>query len=192
MKIFQSLYLAHFSKPVEDRVIYREIGAIRPKIIVEVGIQQGVRTQNILELAKKYCKDKEELQYYCIDPFEGRAPEDGCGLSLRKVHRMLNLLDIRFRPFPADPKTGIAQLSKSVQNTDLLVVASPENDWIFKSVKAFEALLGPASVVFVGKRGEPDTPYAFERFQRDSFLSRFGTIEIAEPETVKINQNRAA
>lgn len=173
MNLFQSLYLTHFSKPIEDRPVYREVAAMRPKKIAEIGIQRGIRTQHLLELAIRYCYSAEEIEYYCSDPFEGRTVEDGCGLSLRKAHRLLNLLDVRFRPFPSEPEQGIAQIAKTIPELDFLVIATPRHDWISNSLAQFETLLGSNTVVMLGTRVRPDMPYNFERLLKADLLKRF-------------------
>lgn len=195
MNLFQSLYLIHFSKPIEDRPIYREVAANRPKRIAEVGIQRGVRTQHLLELAIRYCKSPGEVEYFCSDPFEGRNIEDGSGLSLRKAHRLLNLLDVRCRPFPSEPEQGISQITKVAQDIDFLVIATPNHDWICASLSNFETLLSETSVVMLGTRAKPELPYIFEKFPKAAFLERFAigdSKDMAKSEEKEIRKNARA
>lgn len=149
MNFLQSVCLSYFSTPVENRAVYQTVCRVKPAVIVEFGIQRGVRSGNILELAKRYRKPS-EIRYCCVDPFEGRAVEDGPGLSLRKAYRMMVKTGVRIQAIPGMPETGLRQIIGTVESIDLLVVATPSTDWAFSSGAVLADLLSPRGIVLIG------------------------------------------
>jgi hypothetical protein len=74
-------YLCSFSKPPEDRLLYKAIHDARPAGIVEIGIGSGQRAMRMLEVAA-FFRPAAALRYTGIDLFEARTAEDGPGLTL--------------------------------------------------------------------------------------------------------------
>lgn len=176
MNIFQSIYLSYFSSPVENRGLYQAIGRLKPQKIVEFGIQRGVRTANVLELAKKYHK-AEEIEYYCVDPFEGRTVADGPGLSLRKAHKMLVQSEVKARAIPCMPEESFTQLSTIGDGVRLMIIATPSLSWALEHRTKLVEIMDAKGMIFLGV-SDPSgasfelTPYTIDQFQAFNPLRR--------------------
>ena len=81
------LYLAHLSKPVGDRALYRAIGRRKPRKILELGLGFPDRTLRMIELASRQSAG-EAIRYVAIDLFEARTADKQV-LALKEAHRVL-------------------------------------------------------------------------------------------------------
>ena len=172
MNFLQSFYFSHFSKPVCDRVLFRTIQSDRPRKILEIGIQRGTRTINLLQMVLRYCGEPSEVHYTAIDPFEGRTAADGPGLSLRKAHRLIGQLGVKSRlsPLPAELAVKQMYLDRVIEKVDLAVIATPSLEWFAGSEFHLLELIHPSATVFVGlATGIPDEPFIFEKFHFTGF-----------------------
>ncbi|MDR3108169.1 MAG: hypothetical protein LBU65_00575 [Planctomycetaceae bacterium] len=149
MNFFHFIYLTHFSKPADERIIYRAIRSKPPRLMVECNIQRGVRMMRMLDLVKRTVTSQNSFEYVCTDPFEGRTEIDGPGLSLRKTHKLISQLNLRHRCIPAPVEVGIMHLSRSVRNVDFLVAATPNLDWLASKGALLASTLTTDATVFL-------------------------------------------
>ena len=166
MKIFQSFYLTHFSKPVSHRAIYRHIQSEHPRKVLEIGIQRAERTLNIIQMLLKYCGEKSDAHYCCIDPFEARTAIDGAGLSLRKTHRLINKFGIQTRLIPLPPANAVKQLhlNRQIEKVDLVVIATPDVKWLPGSMVSLRELIHESAGIFFGVPAlNEEGGFAFEK-----------------------------
>lgn len=158
MNILRSIYLAYFSTPTENRALYQAIGRLKPTRIVELGIQRGVRTMNVLELARQFHEAK-DIEYFCVDPFESRIVEDGPGLSLRKTHKFLTQSGVRAKPIPDRPENALGTLANLTGEVDLLVVATPSLDWVTPQKNSLADLLKSTGMAYLGISRPDGSPF---------------------------------
>ena len=166
MKFFQSFYLTHFSKPASNRAIYRYIQSEHPRKILEIGIQRAERTLNMIQMLLKYCGEKSDAHYCCIDPFEARTTTDGPGLSLRKTHRLVNKFGIQTRLIPLPPANAIRQLhlNRQIEKVDLAVIAMPDMKWLPGCVSSLCELIHESASIFFGVPGlNVEEGFTFEK-----------------------------
>lgn len=149
MNFFQSLYLTRFSSPAENRKVYQAVCRIKPTTILEFGIQRGERSVNMLELAKRFHR-AESIQYCCVDPFEGRMPEDGPGLSLRKAYKVFTKTNVRLKTVPDSPVESLRHVAGLIQAAELLIVATPTVDWAFQHGNRLLELLADNGTIILG------------------------------------------
>lgn len=117
------LYLAHFSKPSGERVLYRAIRRHRVRRIVELGLGTAQRARRMIELAARQAPAA-DVQYTGIDLFEARAAADGPGLPLKAVHQTLATTGTRVRLCPGDPFGVLSRTANSLGQADLVVISS--------------------------------------------------------------------
>lgn len=166
MKFFQTFYLTHFSKPVSHRAIYRYIQSEHPRKVLEIGIQRADRTMMLLQMLMKYCGEKSDVHYCCIDPFEARTLADGPGLSLRKAHRLVSQFGIKSRLIPSTPTGAVKQLhlNRLIEKVDLAVIAMPETQWLTGCMNSLTELIHESAGIFLGlPTHDQDEMYAFEK-----------------------------
>lgn len=120
----RSFWLARFSQPAAERVVYRHVLRSRPTRILEIGLGLLVRTERLLGALDRPGADP--VAYVGLDRFEGRAPSDPPGVSLKQAHRRLNGL-ARVRFVPGNPDTSLARLCNQLGTFDLVLV-SADND----------------------------------------------------------------
>jgi hypothetical protein len=100
----------------------------------------------------KYCGEKSDVHYCCIDPFEARTVADGPGLSLRKTHRLINQFGIQTRLVPLPPANAVKQLhlNRQIAKVDLVVIATPDTQWLAGCVTSLNALIHESAGIFYG------------------------------------------
>lgn len=118
-------YLTLLSKPAHERVLYKKIRKTRPLTIVELGVGLGIRSANMIGVAKRYRPD-EQIRYTGIDLFEAR-PDPMTGLQLKYAHRQLKATGARAQVVPGDPYSALARSANGLQQTDLLVISADQD-----------------------------------------------------------------
>jgi len=142
------LYLAYFSKPAGERLLYRAIRRTGARRILEIGIGDLSRTLRMIDLAQRFSSG-ESVRYAAIDLFETRGPSDGQKLSLKQAHRMLKPTGAQVQLIPGDPAQALARAANSLPNVDLLLISAGQTDaamagaWFY-----FPRMLHDASAVY--------------------------------------------
>jgi hypothetical protein len=151
IRFLRTIYLCHFSKPAENRPIYRAIRRYRTQKIVELGIGDGRGAMRMIELARQ-SSDEQGVHYVGIDPFEDRAESDGPGLTLKAAHQLLRGAGIRVQLTPGKPAEIIPRIANALGKVDLLVVPAelddPSHGWFWFFVPR---MLHNQSLVFIRK-----------------------------------------
>jgi hypothetical protein len=117
------LYLAHFSKPAGDRVLYRAIRRATALGILEIGIGSADRTVRLVELAQR-CGCGEPVRYAAIDLFEGRGADQPTGLSLKETHRALAPSRAQVQLIPGNPAHALPRVANALVNMDLVIISA--------------------------------------------------------------------
>lgn len=125
--LFRSLFLSHLSKPVSDRLLFRSVSKIKPQRIVEVGLDNGDRGIELVELAQRQ-RPTVEIRYTGIDMFEAR-PESGNSspLKLKDAHQQLKATDAKIKLVPGEPMKSLIRVSNELASTDMLVISFDES-----------------------------------------------------------------
>ncbi|MCL2349738.1 MAG: hypothetical protein FWC50_15915 [Planctomycetaceae bacterium] len=107
---------------------------------------------SILNMVLHFCGDKSDVHYCAIDPFEGRTTEDGRGLSLRKAHRLISSFEIKSRLVPLAPEIAVKQLylDRLIEKVDLVVISTPNLDWLKNSCTALLEIIHESAGIFIG------------------------------------------
>jgi predicted O-methyltransferase YrrM len=121
------VYLAYFSQPAEDRILYRAIRRNKVRRILEVGVGNGARAGRMIALALRN-KPAEPVEYTGIDLFEARKDQDGVGVSLKLAHRMLSQTAARIRLVPGDAFSALSRTANTLASTTDLIVVSADQD----------------------------------------------------------------
>ena len=141
-------YWKFFSKPAQDRLVYRLIDRGEIASITEIGIGSGQRAERMLSLALRH-HQPEKIRYAGLDLFEAR-PQRSSGLSLKEAFRLLNPKGVQVRLVPGDVLSGLLRAANTLPKTDLVVVSAEavqsalEPAWFY-----FPRMLHEKSIVLV-------------------------------------------
>jgi hypothetical protein len=146
-------YLAYFSKPVAERVLYRAIRRVPARRILEIGIGDVSRTLRLIGLAGRL-SEGERVRYAAIDLFEARGA-DRASLTLKEAHRLLKGTCAQIQLIPGDPAGALAQAANSLANIDLVVISAGQDDSALSGAWFYlPRMLHASSVVFREVRQE--------------------------------------
>jgi hypothetical protein len=141
-------YLAYFSKPVCQRVLYRALRRTPGRKILEIGIGDTARTLRMIHLGQRLA-DGEALRYAAIDLFEARPTTAPERLSLKEAHRLLKPTAAQIQLIPGDPARALAQVANSLPNVDLVLISKEHTDASLSGAWFYvPRMLHAASVVF--------------------------------------------
>jgi hypothetical protein len=171
-------YLCSFSKPPEDRPIYKAICEACPTRILEIGIGSGQRALRMIEVAA-LCRPAAQIRYTGIDLFEARSAGDGPGLSLIQAHRALKTTGALIRLIPGDLCTALARSANSLPGNDLIVIAGRRDPEAMRRAWFFlPRMLKADSQLFVQEGGEDGSWGAFRRLTFAEVDQLGGTIRL--------------
>ncbi len=145
---FRRLWLTRFSQPAADRVVYRHVLRSGPQRILELGLGLLIRTERMLTAVASR-RNAVPAHYVGLDRFEGRAPGDSPGVSLKQAHQRLhNLAKVQLVPGNVD--TSLARVCNHLGTFDLVIVSADnderhlERSWFF-----LQRLVTPATTIFI-------------------------------------------
>lgn len=115
-------YWKLFSKPPQDRLIYRLIDRGDVTSVTEIGLGTGRRAERMLTFALRH-HPPERIRYAGIDLFEAR-PAGSPGWSLKDAYRQLNAKGIQVRLIPGDVLSGVVRSANTLPKTDLIVISA--------------------------------------------------------------------
>lgn len=148
MGFVRALWLTRLSKPAAERPIHRHVLRARPRRILEIGLGTLVRAERLLRAAA----GGDPVHYVGLDLFEGRAPSDPPGVSLKTAHKQLHALG-RVQLAPGEVDASLARLCNHLGTFDLVVVSADadarrvERSWFF-----LQRITTAATTVFVETR----------------------------------------
>lgn len=160
------IYLAYFSKPAGDRLIYRAIRRGKVKSVLELGLGCGLRTGRMFETVRR-SQGSTGLCYTGIDLFELSPAADRARLSLKAAHCKLKPSGARVRLVPGDPFTALARAANEIGACDLIVIAADQaGESLNRAWFYIPRLLHPTTQVFVERPGDGSMPN-FESLSHD-------------------------
>lgn len=162
-----AFYLAHISKPIEDRPIYQALLNGRVRRILELGLGFADRSVRLIETASRFC-DAQEVHYTGVDLFEGRETSQGVGVTLKLAHQKLRRTGAHVRLMPGNTYSGVAQVANSLKGLDLVVISGdqlPEildRTWFY-----FPRMIHSQTQIFLQKPCDPGESAPFDRIGAD-------------------------
>ncbi len=116
----QRLYWTRFSKPVEDRVLFKHLVEHSVSSILEIGVGDGARMRRIAKLVQ-LTPGVEQLRYIGIDEFES-AQDTARHLSLKQAHQLASQLGFKASLIPGDHTSAIPRVAHKMGASDLVIV----------------------------------------------------------------------
>ncbi|HEX3654823.1 MAG TPA: hypothetical protein VHV55_03405 [Pirellulales bacterium] len=147
VRALRYLYLAYFSAPRHDRLLYRHVRRQRVQRILELGLGNTERACRLIEIAAQ--ASGQRVSYTGIDLFELRG-EQAEGVSLKLAHRRLSATGARVRLVPGDPHSAMAAVANCLAGTELVIVsADQDRQALAKAWFYVPRVLAPTAAVFV-------------------------------------------
>lgn len=141
--------LSMLANPVCDRDIYRLIRKNRFRSLIEIGMEDGHRCQNMIRVAQKY--GASGVKYTGVDLFEARE-ETQKQLQLIEMYRKLKSLDAKTQLVPGDLYQAITRIANSLVRTDLIVISHGFDEELLEACWFyFPRMLYSRSVVLIQK-----------------------------------------
>ena len=146
---FKAAYLTWFSKPADDRALYRTVKRHRPERILLVGLGDGQRALQLIGLAQR-CAGRVQIEVTGVDLFEGRSSDAASRLTLKDAHRKLRDTGAHVKLVPGDPYSALSRTANSLPNVDLMLVDCDQDaDSVAQAWFYAPRMLHDASVVLV-------------------------------------------
>jgi hypothetical protein len=129
-------YLFHLSKPAGYRPLYEAIHRTQARRILEIGMGDGSRAVQMIQLAQQFCEPRDVL-FAGIDLFEARPTAESASLTLINAHRLLKATGATIRLSPGTPYDGLSRSANGLGKMDVLVISptatadAMEAAWIF-------------------------------------------------------------
>ncbi|TWT87563.1 hypothetical protein Mal64_31050 [Pseudobythopirellula maris] len=127
--------LAYFSKAPAERQLFRLIKQRSVRRFVEVGVGSLERSAKLLEFAASIAAEG-EITYAGFDWFDERDTSLE-RLRLIDAHRQLRDTGASVRLTPGGPTAGLAALSNSLQDSDLILLSRHASDELLSSAWFF-------------------------------------------------------
>jgi len=134
MSAWRYFVLARFSKPTNDRIAYQAIKKGGFTSIVEVGLTDGTRCENMIRVAQKFSPDA-KIRYTGIDLFDARETQQP--LKLLDTHKRLNSLGAKVKLVPGEFNDGVQRIANSHTRTDLVVIECADESEKLEAVWRF-------------------------------------------------------
>jgi hypothetical protein len=120
----KAVWLTWFSQPASDRALYRYIRKARPRRIMELGLGDTVRSQQMISLAQRY-HPADEVQFVGIDPFDAR-PQGLPRLPLKEAHKLFRATGVKANLVPGNPLEALARAANSLRDIELVVISADQ------------------------------------------------------------------
>lgn len=151
------MHLTMLSKPACDRKLYKAIKKNQVASIVEIGLGDLSRTENLIRVAKKF-NDGQPIRYTGVDLFEAADVESPT--RLKDAHQRLKQHDVKLQLVPGGAASALARIANSHMRTDLIVVSgdyvdqSIDNCWFY-----FPRMLHATSLFFMQPAGDKNADF---------------------------------
>lgn len=122
---FRYAYLACFSKPAEDRRLYRLIRQRRVTSVLEIGMGSIDRALSLISVCQRYSPES-AIRYAAVDWFEERD-QSLPPIKLIDAHRRLGASSAKVRVSPGGP-SAIGAVANNLANTDLILISPHADD----------------------------------------------------------------
>lgn len=153
LKYYQLAYLA---KPACNRILFRTICKHRVASIMEIGIVDLRRTEQLIRLASRSAK---QVRYTGVDLFEGRSDCDTT-VSLKEAHRVLKRCDCKLQLVPGDVHQALTRVANAHLRTDLIVISAGYDPQQLDAAWFYvPRMLHAASTVLVQPSNDPQAAY---------------------------------
>ena len=142
---FRHFKLRYFHKVAHERVLYRQLWKRPLTKLVLLGVGDGQRAWQLIDLLK--ARTPERIELVGVDLFEMRP---NATLTLKEAHRRLSATGAKIRLLPGDPFSALAAHANGLGGTQLLLIsAGQDEESLAKAWFYVPRMLGPEATVLV-------------------------------------------
>jgi hypothetical protein len=118
---WQSFWWSYFAQLPEDRLCYRLIQKHKLVSIMEIGMEDAVRSERMLQMALRTAGPR-VVNYVGIDLFEAHPKADSEQLTLKAAHQLLTATGARVKLVPGDAYSALSRTANSLKDIELVVI----------------------------------------------------------------------
>ncbi len=116
----QKIYWTRFSKPIEERELFKQLISRPISSILEIGVGDGQRMRRMSKLVQP-ATGCEQVRYIGTDEFES-AQDGRRHLSLKQAHQLAGQLGFKASLIPGDINSAIPRVAHKLGASDLLII----------------------------------------------------------------------
>lgn len=135
LSFFGNLKLTMFTKPVENRMVYKLIKKNQFQSFVEVGLGNDARFEKMIQVAHSF-SNSENLRYTGVDLFDSRVAPDS-PLKLIEMHKRMKALPAKTQLVPGELDSAIQRIANSHLRTDLILISAGFEQFQFDAAITF-------------------------------------------------------
>ncbi len=118
---WQTVWWSYFAQLPEDRICYRLIQKHKIASILEIGMEDAVRSERMLQVAIRGAGPR-VVNFVGIDLFEAHPEADENPLTLKAAHTQLSALGARVKLVPGDAFSALSRTANSLKDIELVVI----------------------------------------------------------------------
>jgi len=118
---WQCFWWSHFAQLPEDRTCYRLIQKHKCSSILEIGLEDGVRSERMIQVALRTAGIR-PVHFVGVDLFEANTDPDIDHLSLKEAHKQFTALGARTKLIPGDAYSALSRVANELKDIELVVI----------------------------------------------------------------------
>jgi hypothetical protein len=119
--LWQSIWWSYFAQLPEDRLCYRLIQKHKIASLMEIGMEDGVRSERMVQVAIRHAGPR-VVSYVGIDLFEAHPDPGDEPLTLKAAHQQLSALGARVKLVPGDAFSALTRTANSLKDVEMVVI----------------------------------------------------------------------
>lgn len=118
---WQAFWWSRFAQLAEDRICYKTIEKHKFTSILEIGLEDGIRSERMIQVALRAAGIR-PVHYVGIDLFEANTDPEVEPLTLKEAHTQLGALGARVKLIPGDIYSGLSRMANQLKDIELVVI----------------------------------------------------------------------
>lgn len=118
---WQAFWWSHFAQLAEDRICYQIIQKQKFTSILEIGIEDGIRSERMIQVALRAAGIR-PVHYVGIDLFEGNTDPEVEPLTLKEAHTQLGALGARVKLIPGETFSALSRIANQLKDIELVII----------------------------------------------------------------------
>lgn len=146
---WQCFWWSNFAQLAEDRCCYRLIQKHKFCSILEIGLEDGTRSQRMIQVALRAAGIR-PVHFFGIDLFEANTNPDYEALTLKEAHTRFSALGARVKLVPGDAYSALVRVANQLKDVELVVIGCEQNpEMLQKCWHYLPRVLAPNAIVLL-------------------------------------------